>query len=85
MSARERFININPVFKVVASKKCIICGAEAKFCIKGTSDCYCQECAEDNFSDISMLVKVEEEAQAVKRMVDNLLPEKDEDTEDQSE
>lgn len=41
-------------------KKCIICGAEAKYCIKGTSDYYCDECAEENFADITLLQKVED-------------------------
>ncbi len=43
-------------------KKCIICGAEAKYLIKGTSDYYCDECAEENFADISLLQKVEDKA-----------------------
>ncbi len=50
-------------------KKCIVCNAEAKFKIKDTSDYYCQECAEDNFADISMLLKVEEEAQRLKEFL----------------
>jgi hypothetical protein len=41
-------------------KKCIICGKPAKFLIKGTSDYYCEECAEENFAEISMLQTVEE-------------------------
>ncbi len=52
------------------TKKCIICEEnEAKYKIKNTSDYYCQECAEDNFSDLSVLVKVEEEAQHLKKIV----------------
>lgn len=47
-------------------KKCIICGKEAKFCIKDTSDYYCEECAVDNFGDISMLLTVQEQAQLLK-------------------
>lgn len=41
-------------------KKCIICGESAKYAIKGTSDFYCEECAEDSFSDITLLEKVED-------------------------
>ena len=41
-------------------KKCIICKADAKYAIKGTSDYYCEECAEENFADISLLEKVDE-------------------------
>ena len=47
-------------------KKCMICGEEAIYKIKDTPDYYCPECAEENFSDLDMLVKVEEEAQKLK-------------------
>jgi len=57
-------------------KKCIICGEEATFCIKGTSDYYCQECAEENFADISVLQKVEEEAQRLKEVIKERMKEK---------
>ncbi len=50
-------------------KKCIVCGAEAEYRIKDTSEFYCMECAEENFSDISLLVKVEEQAQRLKEAV----------------
>jgi len=50
-------------------KKCIICNEEAKYKIKDTSDCYCQECAEENFADLTVLVKVEEEAQRLKKFL----------------
>ena len=50
-------------------KKCMICGGEAKFSIKGTSDFYCEECAEESFSDLSLLQKVEEEAQKLKEII----------------
>ena len=30
---------------------------------------YCQECAEENFSDLDLLVKVEEEAQRLKEFL----------------
>ncbi|MBT3814620.1 hypothetical protein HOE37_05125 [Candidatus Woesearchaeota archaeon] len=56
-------------------KKCMICGEEAIYKIKDTPDYYCPECAEENFSDLDMLVKVEEEAQKLK----NFLKEKMED------
>jgi len=51
-------------------KKCIICGEEAKYSIKGTSDFYCDECARENFSDLSMLVAVEEQAKKIKQLVE---------------
>ena len=47
-------------------KKCIICSEGAKFKIKDTSDYYCQECAEENFNDLSYLVNMEEEAKRLK-------------------
>ena len=50
-------------------KKCIICGKEAEFSIKGTSDYYCKECAEEHFADIKVLSKVEEEAQKLKDII----------------
>ena len=52
-------------------KKCIICGEPAVFKIKNTLDYYCQECAEENFSDLSLLQKIEEEAQALKKFVED--------------
>ena len=51
-------------------KKCIICGKEAVYMIKGMPDYYCAECAEENFADLSMLITVEEEAQRLKTMVE---------------
>ena len=49
------------------AKRCIICNTEAIFKIKDTSDYYCKDCAQDNFSDVSMLMSVEEEAQKLKQ------------------
>jgi hypothetical protein len=42
-------------------KKCIICNKDAEYCIKNSSECYCKDCAEENFSDISCLTKMSEE------------------------
>jgi len=50
-------------------KKCIIYHEEAIFRIKDTADYYCQECAEDNFADLTLLVKMEEEAQRLQEFV----------------
>jgi hypothetical protein len=47
-------------------KRCIICNEEAGYKIKDTSDYYCQECAEENFNDLSLLVTMEEEAKRLK-------------------
>jgi len=54
-----------------------MCGEKATLCIKDTSDYYCKECADENFNDISYLVKVEEEAKALKKVLDEALDEKD--------
>ncbi|PIN86007.1 hypothetical protein COV19_06655 [Candidatus Woesearchaeota archaeon CG10_big_fil_rev_8_21_14_0_10_44_13] len=54
-------------------KKCIICGQEAKFSIKDSSEFYCQDCAEEQFGDLDMLVKVEEEAQKLKAAIEENL------------
>lgn len=54
-------------------KKCIICREEAEYKIKDTLDFYCQECAEENFSDISVLVKVEEEARKLHQKLKSAL------------
>jgi len=51
-------------------KKCVVCDAEASYKIKDTSDYYCQECAQENFADLSLLIKVVEEAQRLKVLVD---------------
>jgi len=50
-------------------KKCIICNEDANYKIKDSSDYYCQECAEDNFADLSVLVTLEEEAQRLKELI----------------
>tara|TARA_Y100000294_G_scaffold112798_1_gene104548 strand:+ start:68 stop:283 length:216 start_codon:yes stop_codon:yes gene_type:complete len=50
-------------------KKCIICNEEATHKIKDTSDYYCEECAKENFSDLDLLVTVEEEAMRLKEVL----------------
>jgi len=52
------------------AKKCNICSEEAEFCIKGTSECYCQGCATESFGDITYLVKVEDEAAKLNAVID---------------
>ena len=54
----------------VMGKKCTICDDPAEFCIKNSSECYCKECAEEHFSDVSLLIKVEEQAKRIKELVD---------------
>ena len=62
-AARKENLTIMP-------KKCIICGLDATLSIKDTSDYYCEECAIDQFSDISYLQKIEEQAKRLKELVD---------------
>lgn len=52
------------------AKKCIICGKPAEFSIKDSSEAYCTECAEENFGDISLLLKIEQEASKLKKFVE---------------
>lgn len=59
-------------------KKCIICEGEAVYRIKDTADFYCEECAQDNFNDLTLLVKVEEEAQKLKQIVEEAAENKEE-------
>lgn len=60
-------------------KKCIVCDAEAAYKIKDTSDYYCQECAQENFADLSLLVKLEEEAQRLKEFIEQKEKEREDD------
>jgi hypothetical protein len=66
-------------------KKCIICGDEAVYAIKDTSDFYCTECAEEQFGELSMLVKVEEQAAKLKKLIDERQSCEDLDSEEQEE
>lgn len=64
------------------TKKCIVCDAEAEYKIKDSSDYYCQDCAQENFSDLNLLIKLDMEAQQLK----HFLKEKStEDTEEEKE
>lgn len=53
----------------------MVCGAEAVYKIKDSPDYYCPACAEENFADLSMLVNVEEEAQQLKKIVQEKIEE----------
>ena len=59
-------------------KKCVVCDAEAVYKIKDTSDYYCEECAKENFADVSLLVKVEAEAQRLKQFLEEKMEEEEE-------
>lgn len=59
--------------------KCTICGEKAEYLVKGTSDYYCQECAEEYFADIKMLQTVEEQAKQIKKMIEEAGENLDED------
>jgi hypothetical protein len=56
-------------------KKCTICGEEAELKIKNSSDYYCNDCALENFGDITVLVKIDEEAKRLKALVDQQIDE----------
>ncbi len=56
-------------------KRCIVCHAPAIYKIKDTSDYYCDDCAQENFADLTMLIKVEEEAQRLKAFIDEKMDE----------
>lgn len=61
-------------------KRCILCDDDARYAIKDTSNYYCEECAVENFSDVALLVQVEEMAQMLKSHLDDLesqVPESD--------
>lgn len=66
------------------AKKCVICGSKAELCVKDSSEYYCSSCAEDSFSDVKMLVKIEEDAARLKNFVDDRLT-ASEDEEDDGE
>jgi hypothetical protein len=68
-------------------KKCIICNEKAVFAIKGTSDFYCENCAEENFDDLTCLEKIKEHEGALLDDAENeeLAPERAEEEEDDSE
>ena len=60
----------------VGNKKCHICGKEAKYCIRGTNDCYCEECAREFFGDLDLLEKIdkaEHQAKEIKKIADMLI------------
>lgn len=67
-------------------KKCIICSKEAVYGIKDSSEYYCEECAVENFADITCLTKVEDdslkEIKEVEKKVD--VPEQETDIVDNS-
>ena len=49
---------------------CIMCDEKAKYKIKDTMNYYCLECAKENFSDIDILLKIEDEAKRLKQFLD---------------
>ncbi len=51
-------------------KRCIVCNEIAEYMIKDSSDYYCEECAQENFADLNLLIKVEEEAQQLKKILE---------------
>jgi len=39
-------------------KRCVLCGLEAQFAVKGSSEYYCKECGEMQFGSLDTLVTV---------------------------
>lgn len=52
------------------AKKCIVCGENANFCIKDSSECYCEDCAVEHFADMSYLERIEDQSQKIKELMD---------------
>jgi len=48
----------------------MICDDKASLMIKDSNDYYCEDCAKESFDDISLLVKVEEQAKKLKEIVE---------------
>jgi len=72
-------MNLGDLLIIFMPKKCIVCEEkDAEFTIKGSSKGYCKECAEEHFGDISVLVKVEEQAKKIKEIVDSKIEENSE-------
>jgi len=56
------------------TKKCLICNEPAIYKIKDTADYYCQNCAQENFADVNLLITLEEEAQRLKEFLHEKAP-----------
>jgi len=67
------------------TKKCIICHEDAVYKIKDSSEYYCEDCAKDNFSDLDLLITVEEEAQRLRQLLKEKLKELEKDVDKVSE
>lgn len=63
-------------------KKCTLCGDPAQYAIKGSTEFYCEECALENFGDLSYLITVEQQALELKKFVDKQINSVSEDLED---
>ncbi|MBW2980744.1 hypothetical protein KY360_04990 [Candidatus Woesearchaeota archaeon] len=66
-------------------KKCILCEKEAEYCIKGSSESYCKECAVEQFHDVDYLQKIEEQARKIVSLVEDAGEEGVSDDEEMSE
>jgi len=52
------------------TKKCIICGDVAGLQIKDSSEFYCVECAELQFGDLALLVKVDNDVRKLHKFLE---------------
>ena len=62
-----------------------MCEKNADLMIKGTSDFYCRECAVEQFGNIEVLVSVDDEANRLKKKVDEIITQADEILKEQKE
>ena len=58
-------------------KKCVVCSAPAHLQIKHSMDYYCKTCAQDCFSSLDLLVAIENEAQRIKKILDDTISDVD--------
>ena len=66
-------------------KKCILCEKEAEYCIKGSSESYCKECAVEQFQDVDYLQRIEERSKKVVSLIADAMEEGVSDDEEMSE
>ncbi|MBW2983898.1 hypothetical protein KY361_02185 [Candidatus Woesearchaeota archaeon] len=66
-------------------KKCILCEKEAEYCIKGSSESYCKECAVEQFQDVDYLQRIEKQSKKVVSLIADAMEEGVSDDEEMSE
>tara|TARA_B100002003_G_scaffold33264_1_gene28412 strand:- start:416 stop:604 length:189 start_codon:yes stop_codon:yes gene_type:complete len=59
------------------AKKCIICDGDASFLIKDSNESYCETCAKEYFSDLTLLQTVDEESAKIKQVLEDKIQQED--------